>query len=86
MNWAEFHLERLNARRRETVPVSELMVGVQCGGCNAFSSVTANPAAGFCNYLLMRAGASVLFSETAKVRDGIDQHTARASTPEVAGG
>ena len=81
---AEVHLERLNARRRETVPASELVVGVQCGGSDAFSGVTANPAVGFCTDLLVRAGASVMFSETTEVRDGIDQLTSRATTPEVA--
>ena len=81
---AETHLRRLNARRRETVPASELVVGVQCGGSDAFSGVTANPAVGFCTDLLVRAGASVMFSETTEVRDGIAQLTARASTPEVA--
>jgi len=84
MGTAELHLERLNARRRETVPASELVVGVQCGGSDAFSGVTANPAVGFCTDLLVRAGASVMFSETTEVRDGIDQLTARATTPEVA--
>ena len=72
------HLERLNARQRETVPASELAVGVQCGGSDAFSGVTANPAVGFCTDLLVRAGASVMFSETTEVRDGIAQLTARA--------
>ena len=81
---AEVHLERLNARRRETVPASELVVGVQCGGSDAFSGVTANPAVGFCTDLLVRAGASVMFSETTEVRDGIAQLTARAASPEVA--
>ena len=60
------------------------MVGAQCGGSDAFSGVTANPAVGYCTDLLVRAGASVRFSETTEVRDGIDQLTARASTPEVA--
>jgi galactarate dehydratase len=78
------HLERLNARRRETVPASELVVGVQCGGSDAFSGVTANPAVGFATDLLVRAGATALFSETTEVRDAIDQMTARAVTPEVA--
>ncbi|MDP1954546.1 MAG: galactarate dehydratase [Polaromonas sp.] len=78
------HLERLNARRRQPVPASELVVGVQCGGSDAFSGVTANPAVGFCTDLLVRAGATVMFSETTEVRDGIDQLTSRASTPEVA--
>jgi galactarate dehydratase len=84
MRQAESHLQRLNVRRRETVPASELVVGVQCGGSDAFSGVTANPAVGFCTDLLVRAGASVMFSETTEVRDGIDQLTARAATPDVA--
>jgi galactarate dehydratase len=84
MKTAEHHLQRLNQRRRETVPASELVVGVQCGGSDAFSGVTANPAVGYCTDLLVRAGASVMFSEVTEVRDGIDQLTSRATTPEVA--
>ncbi|OGA99736.1 MAG: galactarate dehydratase [Burkholderiales bacterium RIFCSPHIGHO2_12_FULL_69_20] len=84
MRQAERHLVRLNARRRVTVPASELVVGVQCGGSDAFSGVTANPAVGFCTDLLVRSGASVMFSEVTEVRDGIAQLTARAATPEVA--
>ena len=84
MSMAEIHLERLNARRRETCPASELVVGVQCGGSDAFSGVTANPAVGFCTDLLVRAGATVMFSETTEVRDGIDQLTSRAVSTEVA--
>nr|WP_296018688.1 galactarate dehydratase [uncultured Acidovorax sp.] len=78
------HLERLNARRRETIPASELVVGVQCGGSDAFSGVTANPAVGFCADLLVRAGATVMFSENTEVRDAVEQLTSRAATPEVA--
>lgn len=78
------HLERLNARRRETVPASELVVGVQCGGSDAFSGATANPVVGFAADLLVRAGATVMFSETTEVRDAVEQLTARAATPEVA--
>ncbi|MCB2022401.1 MAG: galactarate dehydratase [Burkholderiaceae bacterium] len=81
---AKTHLQRLNVRRRETVPASELVVGVQCGGSDAFSGVTANPALGFCTDLLVRAGATVMFSETTEVRDGIAQLTARAASAEVA--
>ena len=84
MAQAEQHLERLNARRRESVPASELVVGVQCGGSDAFSGVTANPAVGFCTDLLVRAGATVMFSEVTEVRDGIDQLTSRATNAEVA--
>ena len=78
------HLERLNARRRETMPASELVVGVQCGGSDAFSGFTANPAVGFAADLLVRAGATVMFSENTEVRDAVEQLTGRAATREVA--
>lgn len=81
---AKPHLERLNARRRETIPASELVVGVQCGGSDAFSGVTANPAVGFAADLLVRAGATVMFSENTEVRDAVEQLTRRAATAEVA--
>jgi len=81
---AELHLERLNQRKRQTLPASELVVGVQCGGSDAFSGVTANPAVGFCTDLLVRAGATVMFSETTEVRDAVGQLTARAADAEVA--
>lgn len=81
---AEQHLDKLNARRRETCPASDLVVGMQCGGSDAFSGVTANPALGFASDLLVRAGATVMFSENTEVRDGIAQLTARAIDPDVA--
>jgi galactarate dehydratase len=84
MDTAERHLMELNARRRETCPASDLIVGVQCGGSDAFSGVTANPAVGFASDLLVRAGAAVMFSEVTEVRDGIDQLTSRAVDENVA--
>lgn len=81
---ARSHLERLNARQRETVPASELVVGMQCGGSDAFSGITANPVLGFASDLLVRSGATVMFSEVTEVRDGIAQLTARAASPVVA--
>ncbi|MDI5754609.1 UxaA family hydrolase, partial [Salmonella enterica subsp. enterica serovar Montevideo] len=41
-------------RQRETCPASELVVGMQCGGSDAFSGVTANPAVGYASDLLVR--------------------------------
>ena len=81
---AKPHLERLNARKRETVPASELVVGVQCGGSDAFSGVTANPVVGYATDLLVRAGATVMFSENTEVRDAVEQLTHRAQTMDVA--
>lgn len=81
---AEQHLERLNRRRRVPCPASQLIVGLQCGGSDAMSGVTANPAVGFAADLLVRAGATVMFSEVSEVRDAIHLLTARSATPEVA--
>ena len=68
---AEGHLKRLNNRKRETCPASELVVGMQCGGSDAFSGITANPVAGYAADLIVRAGGSVLFSEVTEVRDAV---------------
>jgi galactarate dehydratase len=84
MKMAEGHLKRLDKRRRETCPASELVIGVQCGGSDAFSGLTANPAVGFATDLLVRAGATVMFSEVTEVRDGVGQLTGRAANAEVA--
>jgi galactarate dehydratase len=84
MAMAEKKLEKLNRRRRVTCPVSDLVVGLQCGGSDAMSGVTANPAVGFAADLLVRAGATVMFSEVTEVRDAAHLLTARAATPEIA--
>jgi galactarate dehydratase len=84
MRTATHHLERLNRRRRETCPAADLVIGVQCGGSDAFSGLTANPAVGFATDLLVRAGATVMFSEVTEVRDGVDQLTSRAANAEIA--
>lgn len=81
---AELHLQRLNERAREPVPLSKLVVGVQCGGSDALSGVTANPALGHAVDKLIRAGATVLFSEVTEVRDGVALLTARSRNADVA--
>lgn len=81
---AKPHLERLNARQRQTVDASHLVVGVQCGGSDAFSGVTANPAVGQMADLIVRAGGTVMFSENTEVRDAVEQLTSRAANPMVA--
>ncbi len=84
MALAEPKLQRLNQRHRVPCPASDLVVGLQCGGSDAFSGVTANPAVGFAADLLVRAGATVMFSEVTEVRDAAHLLTARAATAEVA--
>jgi galactarate dehydratase len=83
VNKAQQCLERLNSRKREVCPASDLVVGLQCGGSDAFSGVTSNPAVGYAADLLVRASATVLFSEVSEVRDGIHLLAARASDDQV---
>jgi galactarate dehydratase len=84
MEMAEKRLMQLNARTRLTRPASDLVVGLQCGGSDAFSGVTANPAVGYAADLLVRAGATVMFSEVTEVRDVIHLLTARAANQQIA--
>ncbi|NDJ13669.1 MAG: galactarate dehydratase [Acidobacteriia bacterium] len=81
---AEKKLAELDKRRRVTCPASDLVVGMQCGGSDAFSGITCNPAVGETTDLLVRAGATVMFSEVTEVRDAAHLITARAATPEIA--
>lgn len=81
---AEHHLEKLNQRQREEVSASHLVVGMQCGGSDAFSGVTSNPAVGFASDLIVRCGGTVMFSEVTEVRDGIHLLTPRAENEQVA--
>ncbi|MFZ0282280.1 MAG: galactarate dehydratase [Bacteroidales bacterium] len=81
---AEEHLKELNKRKREVFPASELIVGMQCGGSDAFSGITSNPVAGFAADLIVRAGGSVMFSEVTEVRDAVHLLVPRASNSSVA--
>lgn len=81
---AEKRLVELTKRRRESVPASELVVGVQCGGSDAFSGVTCNPAVGHFADLLVRAGGTVMFSEVTEVRDAIHLLTPRCADEATA--
>lgn len=68
---AERKLRRLDERRRETLLLSQLLLGVQCGGSDAFSGVASNPAIGYCCDLLVAGGGTAMFSEVTEVRDGV---------------
>ena len=81
---ADARLAVLDRRRRETCPASALVVGMQCGGSDAFSGVTANPALGFAADLIVRCGGTVMFSEVTEVRDAIHLLTPRARDADVA--
>ncbi len=83
MEMADKKLAKLNQRKRETLPLSDLCIGMQCGGSDAFSGVTANPSAGYASDMLVQAGATVMFSEVTEVRDGVHIIGERCINEEV---
>ncbi len=83
LDMAEVKLQRLEQRRREELPLSELLIGMQCGGSDAFSGLTANPSAGYAADMLVKGGATVLFSEVTEVRDGVQMLAARCAEKDV---
>ena len=80
---AEKKLKILNERKREELPLSDLLVGMQCGGSDAFSGITANPTAGYAADLIVSGGGTVMFSEVTEVRDGVQFIAERCINEEV---
>jgi altronate hydrolase len=72
-----------NQARRETVPASELMLALQCGGSDGYSGITANPALGAAVDLLVRNGGTAILSETPEIYGAEHLLTRRAATREV---
>jgi galactarate dehydratase len=83
MDMAEKKLQVLNKRQREELPLTDLCIGMQCGGSDAFSGITANPSAGYASDMLVEAGATVMFSEVTEVRDGVHVLAKRCVNEEV---
>lgn len=71
-----------DAVAREDAPVSELTIGLQCGGSDGFSGITANPALGIAMDLLVAAGGTAILSETPEIYGAEHLLTSRAS-PET---
>jgi altronate hydrolase len=69
--------------RRESVPASELTLGLQCGGSDGYSGITANPALGVAADLLVRQGGRVLLSETPEIYGAEHLLAQRAVSREV---
>ena len=70
--------------RRQPVPLSELVFGTQCGGSDALSGITANPAIGYVSDWVVANGGSVLLTEVAEMIGTENVLAGRAATPEVA--
>ncbi|WFU14590.1 altronate dehydratase family protein [Bradyrhizobium sp. CB3481] len=70
--------------KREPAPIGKLSVALQCGGSDAYSGITANPALGYAVDLLSSAGANAILTETPEIFGAEHILAARARTPEVA--
>lgn len=80
---ADRFAEEVNAAEREPVDVSELLVGLECGGSDAWSGLTANPALGVASDQLVDEGATVMLGETPEVIGAEHLLAARASSADV---
>lgn len=80
----EVLLPEVNAKRRQLITASELIVATQCGGSDAASGFTANPAIGFASDLLVRCGAASFLSETSETFGAGHLITGRASSEAIA--
>ena len=76
-------LPEANTVKREPVPASHITVGLQCGGSDSFSSITANPALGAAMDLLVRHGGTAVLSETPEIYGVEHTLTRRAVSREV---
>ncbi|MBF9055491.1 altronate dehydratase family protein [Roseovarius sp. 10] len=86
----DWGIEKINAMlpvvndvKREKCPASELMVALQCGGSDAWSGITANPAVGYACDLLVAQGGTGVLAETPEIYGAEHLLTARAADRAV---
>jgi altronate hydrolase len=76
-------LPQVNDAKRTEMPASELVLGLQCGGSDAWSGVTSNPALGNASDRLVNLGGTVILSETPEIYGAEHLLYARARSPDV---
>lgn len=76
--------EQINAFERRTAPASQLTLGLECGGSDGYSGITANPALGAAADLLVACGGTAILSETSEVFGAEQLLTRRARNRAVA--
>lgn len=76
-------LPEANRVKRQPVPASHLTIGLQCGGSDGYSGITANPVLGAAVDLLVRHGGTAILSETPEIYGAEHLLTRRAVRPEV---
>jgi len=77
-------LERAAAERRTPAPASKIVLGLNCGGSDSFSGITANPALGYCSDLLAGLGGTPVLAETTEIFGAEHLLVRRARNRQVA--
>lgn len=77
-------LPEVNKLRREVIPASELMLGLNCGGSDGNSGITANPALGYASDLLIAQGGTAVLAETPEIYGAEQVLIRRAINRQVA--
>jgi altronate hydrolase len=76
--------EAAGADHRVPVPASKIVLGLNCGGSDSFSGITANPALGYCSDLLAKIGAASVLAETTEIFGAEQLLITRARNRQVA--
>jgi len=76
-------LPYLNKEKRVKIPISELTVALQCGGSDAYSGITANPALGHASDLIVKHGGSTILAETPEIYGAEHLLFERAGNAEI---
>ena len=71
-------------RSASETPASKIVLGLNCGGSDSFSGITANPALGHCSDLIVEQGGTVVLAETTEIFGAEHLLTRRARSPEIA--
>jgi altronate hydrolase len=77
-------VEQAAAQKRVELPASKIVLGLECGGSDSFSGITANPALGHCSDLLARLGGTPILSETTEIFGAEHLLVKRARNRQVA--
>lgn len=81
--WLEKAVERSHGQKKVTADVTELIIGLECGGSDAWSGITANPAIGSCSDAIVRDGGTSILAETTEAIGAEHILANRAVSPAV---
>jgi altronate hydrolase len=77
-------IDQAAAEERSEVPASKIILGLNCGGSDSFSGITANPALGHCSDLLSEIGATAVLAETTEIFGAEHLLVKRAKNRQIA--